>query len=174
MWLLNVSGQHDRRIENLTRQFPNLAGHCPVTGRYFQPWRGIKTYRFPWYLTLVSANHASSNPGQTKKNISGIMRCDVCILNPSCNDQIKISLQTSKFPSHAWLSSTVKIDKRWQHQITKTCRESRCNCIRELKQGRRGWLRERHETVVSTCLSFYSFFGGFAGFVSVFRWFRRF
>ena len=26
--------------------------------------RGVKTYRFPWYLTLVSANHASSNPGQ--------------------------------------------------------------------------------------------------------------
>ena len=26
--------------------------------------RGIKTYRFPWCLTLVSANHASSNPGQ--------------------------------------------------------------------------------------------------------------
>ena len=25
--------------------------------------RGIKTYRFPWCLTLVSANHASSNPG---------------------------------------------------------------------------------------------------------------
>ena len=25
--------------------------------------RGVKTYRFPWYLTLVSANHASSNPG---------------------------------------------------------------------------------------------------------------
>ena len=22
-------------------------------------------YRFPWYLTLVSTNHASSNPGQT-------------------------------------------------------------------------------------------------------------
>ena len=27
----DVSGQHDRRIENLTRQIPNLAGHCPVT-----------------------------------------------------------------------------------------------------------------------------------------------
>ena len=26
--------------------------------------RGIKTYRFPWYLTLVSASHALSNPGQ--------------------------------------------------------------------------------------------------------------
>ena len=25
--------------------------------------RGIKMYRFPWYLTLVSTNHASSNPG---------------------------------------------------------------------------------------------------------------
>ena len=23
--------------------------------------RGIKMYRFPWYLTLVSTNHASSN-----------------------------------------------------------------------------------------------------------------
>ena len=26
--------------------------------------RSIKMYRFPWYLTLVSTNHASSNPGQ--------------------------------------------------------------------------------------------------------------
>ena len=26
--------------------------------------RGIKMYRFPWYLTLVSTNHASSNPGE--------------------------------------------------------------------------------------------------------------
>ena len=25
--------------------------------------RGIKLYRFPKYLTLVSTNHASSNPG---------------------------------------------------------------------------------------------------------------
>ena len=30
--------------------------------------RGIKLYRFPWYLTLVSTNHASSNPGQSAKN----------------------------------------------------------------------------------------------------------
>ena len=28
--------------------------------------RGIKMYGFPWYLTLVSTNHASSNPGQMK------------------------------------------------------------------------------------------------------------
>ena len=27
-------------------------------------FRGIRTYMFPRYLTLVSANHASSNPGQ--------------------------------------------------------------------------------------------------------------
>ena len=33
--------------------------------------RGIKTCRFPWYLTLVSANHASSNPGLTFSLISG-------------------------------------------------------------------------------------------------------
>ena len=29
--------------------------------------RGIKTHRFPWYLTLVRANHASSNPGMVSK-----------------------------------------------------------------------------------------------------------
>ena len=29
--------------------------------------RGIKTYRFPWYLTLVSANHDLSNPGQINR-----------------------------------------------------------------------------------------------------------
>ena len=29
--------------------------------------RSIKTYRFPWHLALVSANHASSNPGQASK-----------------------------------------------------------------------------------------------------------
>ena len=34
--------------------------------------RGIKTYRFPWYLTLVSANHASSNPGQGAYLIFGL------------------------------------------------------------------------------------------------------
>ena len=32
--------------------------------------RGIKTNRFPWYLTLVSANHASSNPGQAVNSLN--------------------------------------------------------------------------------------------------------
>ena len=37
--------------------------------------RGIKMYRFPWYLTLVSTNHASSNPGQAVKSV-----CDASYL----------------------------------------------------------------------------------------------
>ena len=48
--------------------WPVLTGLGPVAQRLVSAnrWlRGIKTYRFPWYLTLVSANHASSNPGQT-------------------------------------------------------------------------------------------------------------
>ena len=32
--------------------------------------RGVKTYRISWYLTLVSANHASSNPGLFIKDLS--------------------------------------------------------------------------------------------------------
>ena len=34
--------------------------------------RGIKTYRLSWYLTRVSANHASSNWAQTVKFIKGM------------------------------------------------------------------------------------------------------
>ena len=37
--------------------------------------RGIKTYRFPWYLGLVSANHATSNPGQISIQIRYEYRC---------------------------------------------------------------------------------------------------
>ena len=37
--------------------------------------RGIKMYTFPWYLTLVSTNHASSNPGQTDKSKELDTRC---------------------------------------------------------------------------------------------------
>ena len=41
--------------------------HRPVAGSLVSAnrWlRNTKTYRFPWYLTPVSANHASSNPVQ--------------------------------------------------------------------------------------------------------------
>ena len=38
--------------------------------------RGIKMYRFPWYLTLVSINYASSNPGPGVKGKTLIMRVD--------------------------------------------------------------------------------------------------
>ena len=37
--------------------------------------RGIKTYRFPWYLTLVSANHASSNPGHIGPDDHNLSDC---------------------------------------------------------------------------------------------------
>ena len=47
----------------------NASGQGPVARSLVNAnrWlRGIKMYRFPWYLTLVSTNHASSNPGQVK------------------------------------------------------------------------------------------------------------
>ena len=33
-----MTGQHDRQDERLTGQLPNQFGHCPLTGRYFEPW----------------------------------------------------------------------------------------------------------------------------------------
>ena len=35
-WIL--TGQHDRQDERLTGQIHNQSGHCPLTGRYFEPW----------------------------------------------------------------------------------------------------------------------------------------
>ena len=32
-----MTGQNDRQDESLTGQVPDQAGHCPLTGRYFEP-----------------------------------------------------------------------------------------------------------------------------------------
>ena len=32
-----MTGQHDRQDEKLTGQLANQSGHCPLTGRYFEP-----------------------------------------------------------------------------------------------------------------------------------------
>ena len=45
--------------------------------------RGIKMYRFPWYLTLVSTNHASSNPGQDCRSIGVVHEPGVHVLHTS-------------------------------------------------------------------------------------------
>ena len=33
-----MTGQNDRQDESLTGQVRDQAEHCPLTGRYFQPW----------------------------------------------------------------------------------------------------------------------------------------
>jgi len=45
--------------------------------------RGIKTCRFPWYLTLVSANHASNNPVLISSLTCYLMTAFYCPLNAS-------------------------------------------------------------------------------------------
>ena len=60
------------------RDFKVLRGQGPVVRSLVSAnrWlRGIKMYRFPWYLTLVSTNHASSNPRQ-------VFRKPILTLNP--------------------------------------------------------------------------------------------
>ena len=62
-----------QRIRETKKYFSQLLNNQGPVGRSLvgaNRWlRGIKTYRFPWYLTLVSANHASSNQGQFGKCI---------------------------------------------------------------------------------------------------------
>ena len=33
-----MTGQHVRQSKDLSGQYPILTGHCPLTGRYLQPW----------------------------------------------------------------------------------------------------------------------------------------
>ena len=53
------SGLHYQGMSKLNEQGP-VVRSLVSANRWL---RDIKTYRFPWYLTLVSANHASNNPG---------------------------------------------------------------------------------------------------------------
>ena len=39
-WHPRMTGQDDRQDESLTGQVHDEAGHCPLTGRYFEPWKG--------------------------------------------------------------------------------------------------------------------------------------
>ena len=34
----SLTGQNDWQDESLTGQVRDQAGHCPLIGRYFQPW----------------------------------------------------------------------------------------------------------------------------------------
>ena len=52
--------------------------------------RGIKTYRFPWYLMLVSANHASSNPGQDIKTEEFVTNDHVCAVDVDVHQGIPV------------------------------------------------------------------------------------
>ena len=36
-----MTGQNDRQDESLTGQVHDQAGHCPLTGRYFEPWVNV-------------------------------------------------------------------------------------------------------------------------------------
>ena len=64
---LFLSSWERRRKGRSARILPDGVRQGPVARSLVSAnlWlRGIKMYRFPWYLTLVSTNHASSNPGQ--------------------------------------------------------------------------------------------------------------
>ena len=42
-----MTGQNDRPDESLTGQAHDQAGHCPLTGRYFEPCKHIGEF-FLW------------------------------------------------------------------------------------------------------------------------------
>ena len=62
--LLSPAINESNKLTAWTASVINLQGPVARSLVSANRWlRGIKMYRFPWYLTLVSTNHASSNPG---------------------------------------------------------------------------------------------------------------
>ena len=45
----NKAGQNDRQSEKGTGQQAYLAGHCPLTGRYFEPCSHLRVPTSPLY-----------------------------------------------------------------------------------------------------------------------------
>ena len=48
-----MTGQNDRPDESLTGQAHDQAGHCPLTGRYFEPIMGAVICYWDDYLDVV-------------------------------------------------------------------------------------------------------------------------
>ena len=58
-WIL--TGQHDRQDESLTGQIHNQSGHCPLTGRYFKPWKTVPTYLNNFVICSRSVSSGSDS-----------------------------------------------------------------------------------------------------------------
>ena len=68
--LIDIYSKFDDIVDSVKDLSTNVLGPVARSLVSANRWlRGIKMYRFPWYLTLVSANHASSNPGQGVKRL---------------------------------------------------------------------------------------------------------
>ena len=62
----NVAGKNDRQGKKVTGQQAFLAGHCPLTGRYFEPWfiknrHWIRSGR--WYTVSLNVKSVQINSG---------------------------------------------------------------------------------------------------------------
>ena len=65
-----VTGQNDRQTQILSGQIVILAGHCPVTGCYFEPW-----YSWKW-LNGLSLSSKTMLRTKTKKEIKLTVQTD--------------------------------------------------------------------------------------------------
>ena len=70
-------------------------------------------YRFPWYLTLVSTNHASSNPGQIS-NQSSILSTDVIQLTLTLKLTTAQVVETSVTVNNSPIQNYVRPDNHTQ------------------------------------------------------------
>ena len=56
-----MTGQNDRQDDSLTSQAHDQAGHCPLTGRYFEPCNELKIKRWLVHMCPLSDIQALRN-----------------------------------------------------------------------------------------------------------------
>ena len=64
-----MTGQNDWQDESLTGQVRDQAGHCPLTGRYFQPC--FRLSEFHYFLPIYKAHKNGLQSTLSKTNTFG-------------------------------------------------------------------------------------------------------
>ena len=112
----NVTGQHDRQDERLTGQLPNQSGHCPLTGRYFEPWHFMKQTKHAGFLEVTTITKETGFLSENLHmhawtltwNLQLTIPCEVKSVNASMFLSLSLSLFLSFSVIYFFLSASEK------------------------------------------------------------------
>ena len=107
-----MTGQNDRPDESLTGQVHDQAGHCPLTGRYFEPCsltlNGKYYWHFFWVFFPLGETACPQQPFSTSDRMNRRRQFQISLAsNELCRERFWWSRKKmSDFLVFAWIHST--------------------------------------------------------------------